>query len=334
MTTMAQSFKSLDFSALCDALCENKKTLIIYHIRSDADAVGSAFALRELFRLQGIFAYCACADEIPDRLRFLADGVQGSVLIERDMPIGYERVISVDSASPAQLGELFTTLHRDVDIMIDHHASGTPYADNFIDANASATGEIIYKIASELLRRGVIESLNMRILSCIYAAISSDTGGFRYANATPESHRIASELVLAGVDTAEINRLLFDSKPLCQLRAEGEAARRLRIHFDGRVACTLFPFSLRAILGVSDEHLGTLIDVPRSVEGVEVAFAVKEESDGSFRVSLRSATELDVAAVAAAFGGGGHKRASGCTITAPSIEAAEQAILSELNKIM
>ena len=84
------AFKALSMDELCDRLVVNKKTLIIYHVRSDADAVGSAFALRELLRVMNIPAICACADEIPDRLRFLMDGAQGSVLLEPDMELDHE----------------------------------------------------------------------------------------------------------------------------------------------------------------------------------------------------------------------------------------------------
>ncbi len=326
-------FKALSLDTLCQRLCENKRTLIIYHIRSDADAVGSAFALKELLRIMGVQAYCACSDEIPERLQFLADGSQGSVLLEEGLPIDYERVISVDSASPSQLGELFLRLRRDVDIMIDHHAKGSTYADNYIDAEASATGEIIYYIAKRLLQMGEIEEIPPRVTNCIYAAISSDTGGFRYANATPRAMRVGAELIEAGVDSAELNRLLFDSKSLKQIQAEGEAIRRLRLHMDGRVASTLMPYSVKSAMGFEDEHLGTLVEIPRSVFGVDVAFAIKQETEAnSFRVSMRSAIDFDVSKICAIFGGGGHMRASGCTVQAESILDAEAKILAEIEK--
>jgi len=332
---ITDQFRALGFDELCQRLCENKSTLIIYHVRSDADAIGSAFALRELLRVMDIPSYCACADEIPERLSFLTDGAQGSVLLEDDMKIGCERIISVDSASPSQLGSLFDKVHRSVDIMIDHHAKGTVYADNYILPDASATGEIIYSIAKRLLEMGEIEAIPPRVLNCVYAAISSDTGGFRYANTTPSTHRIAAELLEQGVDAAEINRLLFDSKPLKQLQAEGEAVKRLRLYENGRIAVTLMPYSVRAALELEDEHLGTLIDVVRSVADTEVAVAIRQESDGvSFRVSMRSTGEIDVSRVCAVFGGGGHVRAAGCGITANSLLDAENAVLEEIYKVI
>ena len=156
-------FRTLTLRELCEKLCEKKATLIVYHVYSDADAIGSAFALRELLSAMDIPAICACADEIPDRLLFLTDGVQGSVLADGEMAFGHERVISVDSASGAQLGNLFERLHRNVDLMIDHHGTGTVYADHYIDATASATGEILFEIAKELCSMGRISEIPWRV---------------------------------------------------------------------------------------------------------------------------------------------------------------------------
>lgn len=326
-------FKSLSLREVCSLLCEPRRTLIIYHVRSDADAVGSAFALRELLTSMGIPAMCACGDEVPERLHFLHDAVQGSVLLDEELPMDHERVISVDSASPAQLGDLFGRLHRDVDLMIDHHATGTVYADSYIDPTAAATGEILYAIAKELVEMGRLERIPHRVVNCLYAAISSDTGCFRYANVTPATLRCAAELLEAGAEAVEINHRLFESKSQKQIVAEGEAARRLHLRERGRIALVSFPYSAKKVLELSDEHLETVIDIPRSVAGVEVAVAIRQpNAENVFRASMRSNSDFDVSAVCAVFGGGGHKRAAGCTVTAADIGDAEYQILGEIVK--
>ena len=328
---MIDRFRALTLEQIADELPKIKNTLILFHVRPDADAVGSAFALRELLRVMGVPVWCACADEIPARLEFLADGAQGSVLLEDGLVIDYERIISVDSASPEQLGSLFSRLRRDVDIMIDHHARGRTYADHYIDPTASATGEIIYRIAKILLSRKVIDEIPARVRNCVYAAMSGDTGSFKYSNTTPTAMRIAADLVESGVDHAAICSSLYDSKPFGQLVAESEAVRGARFYEDGRVATLLFDYELRESLCVSAEELDTLIDVIRSIEGVEVAIVIKQpEPTDSYRVSLRSKNDVDVAAVCSRFGGGGHARAAGCTIVADSAEAAEEKILGAL----
>lgn len=328
-------FHELSLEQLCERLCENKKTLIVFHARPDADAVGSAFALRELLRMMQIPAICACADEVPERLRFLTDGVQGSVLLDEHMGLDHERVISVDSASPQQLGDLFGRLNKRVDLMIDHHANGTVYADYYLDAEASATGEILYEIAWLLQKQNKISEIPPRVINACYAAICSDTGCFRHANTTPRTLRCAAELLEAGALQSEINRRLFESKSVKQVRAEGEAARRLSLYDGGKIASVTFPYSSKFALSLADENLETIIDVPRSISGVEVAFSVRQPEDSPFfRVSMRSANDVDVAAVCAQFGGGGHKRAAGCSLEAANVYEAEERVLEAVRKAM
>lgn len=332
---MIDRFKSLTLRQIADELALPKKTLIIFHARPDADAVGSAFALRELLRVMGVPVYCACSDDLPDSLVFLTDGVQGSVVIDRDMIIDYERIVSVDSASPSQLGDLFGRLHKNVDIMIDHHASGSVYAEHYIDPGAAATGEIIYELAEVLLQTGAIDEIPERTLNCIYAAISADTGGFRYSNTTPKAMCIAAELIEGGVDFAGINTRLYDSKSLVQLRAESIGIENIELYFDVRVSAILFPYEYKRSINADNEHLETLIDIARSVRGAEVAFVVKQsELNSPYRVSMRSNAETDVSLICRHFGGGGHKCASGCTVDARSAETVRDMILNELARIM
>ena len=332
---MMTDFKKLTLSELCDKLEEKKRTLIIYHIRSDADAVGSAFALREILDLMGIPSFCACSDEVPPHLRFISEFSQGSVLLDEGFDIGHERVISVDSASPEQLGELFVKLRRDIDIMIDHHEQGTVYADNYIEPYAAATAEIIYKILKALIARGSIREVPPRVYEYIYAGLSADTGCFKYANVTPETHMIAAELLGKDIDAARINHLLFSSKSLKQIRAEGEASRRINLYDDGRIAITSIPYSVKYSLGLTDDVMGAVIDIPRSISGVEVAAFIRQSDNNSvFRASVRSVGDIDVSRVAATFGGGGHKRAAGCTIEAQNIEDAERKLLSAIRNYL
>ncbi len=328
-------FKKLSFSELCDRLAEKKRTVIVYHIRSDADAVGSAFALRELLNLMGIQTICACSDEVPPHLRFISEFSQGSVLLDDGLDIGHERVISVDSASPEQLGEIYNAFRRDVDIMIDHHEEGKVYADNYIEPDAAATAQIIYKIVKEMKRRGYIYEVPPRIYEYIYAGLSADTGCFKYANVTPETHMIAAELLSKEIDAAKINHLLFSSKSLKQIRAEGEASRRINLYDEGRIAIASIPYSIKYSLGLTDDVMGAVIDIPRSISGVEVAAFIRQsENNGIFRASLRSVGDIDVSRVAATFGGGGHKRASGCTIEAQNIEDAERKLLTAIRNCL
>jgi phosphoesterase RecJ-like protein len=196
-------------------------------------------------------------------------------------------------------------------LSIDHHGTGTPFAPTYLSPSAAAAGEIVYEIAARLVARGDLASLPCAFVSAAYAAISSDTGCFRYANVTPRTHEVAAALLAAGANADRINHLLFECRTESELRAGAIAAENLSLHAGGRIG--VVSLSLSARTGLSDEDFETAIDTARSVAGVEIAAAIRELAGGVCRVSLRS-TGADVAAVAASFGGGGHKRAAGCTI--------------------
>lgn len=295
-------------------------TLVICHVHPDADALGSAFALRALLMVMGCRVYCACQDEIPERLRFLTEGLQESVLVS-NLPSDFavEQIITVDTAAPGQMGTLFDLYGDRVDLMLDHHGKGTMYADGWVQADAAATGEMIFTLAQRMVDRGLIPTVpSMEKL--LYAAISSDTGCFRYNNVTPNTHRVAAELLHAAAegmfDPADINHKLFEVKSAKLLLAEKLAFDRLHLYADGKIGIVDFPVWLKEKYELTDEHLETLVDIPRGMEGVEVAVAIRQPGhEGVYRASMRSNCDFDVSAVCAAFGGGGHVRAAGCTIT-------------------
>ncbi|MBQ8310326.1 MAG: DHH family phosphoesterase [Clostridia bacterium] len=308
-------------------------TLILFHRGPDADAVGSAFALRRVLEALGSRAWCLCSGEVPPRLRFLMNGEQQSVLAE-SVPEDFDvqRVISVDSASPAQLDSLYRLYGDRIDLMIDHHGVGESYATYcYIRPEAAATGEILFDLVKALALEGRLE-ITEALCTDLYAAISGDTGCFRFSNVTPRTHLRAAELLSGGIDSADINHRLFDCKSEEQLRAEAAGVSNLNLFADGRIAVITFPYALKAALGLSDEHLETLIDVARSLEGVKVAVCIRQPAaEGRFRVSTRSSCDYDVSALCRKFEGGGHVRAAGCTLFASDITEAMEKIVSAID---
>ena len=307
-------------------------TLVLLHRNPDADAVGSAYAMKKILEALGSRAFCVCADEIPDRLRFLMYGEQESLLpeaIPADMKA--ERIVSVDSASPSQLAGLYPMFEGRIDLMVDHHGSGEAYAKHaYVRPEAAATGEIMFDLVKVLAEAGRMTA-STEILSAIYAAISADTGCFRYSNARASTHLRAAELSESGIDTAQINCLLFDCKSLEQLRAEAAGVSRLELYEDGRVAIITFPYELKEMMGLTDAHLGTLIDVARTVAGVQVAICIRQPlPKGRFRISARSASRFNVAALCEKFEGGGHAKAAGCTLMATDMAEAMHRIVSAI----
>lgn len=295
----------------------NESTLILFHRHPDGDAIGSGFGLKLILEAMGCTACCICEDEIPERLRFLTEGLQDSVLKENlSADFAPTQIISVDTASPAQAGILYPDYEGRFDLMIDHHAKGEMYADGYIDGHASSAGELVYRLSRELVKMGRISAIPEGVDRLLYAAISSDTGCFRYSNASPETHRATAALLEAGFDSADLNHRLFGVKSYKLLQAEKVGFDRLKLYADGKLGIVDMPFDLMEQYGFTDEHLGTLVDVARGLQGVQVAVAIRQpKAEGVYRVSMRSSCDVDVAAICAEFGGGGHIKAAGCTIT-------------------
>lgn len=299
--------------------------LILTHKNPDADAVGSALALAQAIRQSGGYARAVCADPIPQRLCFLIG--------DEDLSYSHgdekgKTLISVDVASPAQLGGL-EYLADKVTLSVDHHAIGTPYAERTVCfSGSSSAGEIISRLIDQLP-----VAKTPQIARLLYAAISSDTGSFKYSNVSSETHAVAGELTKiinsaedGGLDTADIARLLFDTRTVSELRAEALATQKLSLSEDGRLAFITITLEDCRLSGVSIGDCSTAVDIARSVAGVCAGVCIKEKGNGEYRVSARSNCDFDVAKVCARFGGGGHVRAAGASVFADSSADAENAV--------
>lgn len=328
MSESELGFVSLSENDVAERLAAAQNILILFHVNPDGDAVGSAFALRHALTALGKNAFCVCDTEVPERLLFAVSDAQESVLHE-NIPNGsnFDLTVSVDTASPSQLGGLYDIYKDKVDIMIDHHGKGKLYADNYVVADASSCGEVLCGVIDRLFDNAKLP-VPQRVLELIYTAISSDTGCFRYNNVSPSTHVLAARLIERGVDGADINHRLFGIKSLKQMQVEHAGFERMNFYSNGRIAMITFPYDLKAQYGATDENLETLIDVARCVKGVEVAAVIKQPAQESkFRVSMRSSCDFDVSEICAHYGGGGHERAAGCTLSSDSILAAEMAIV-------
>ena len=315
-------FKELTPRECCELLLSVKKPLVVMHIRPDGDTVGSGAALCEIFRELGTTPKYACHDAIPERLAFLLVGYERTEDFEGLTPV------AIDIASPAQLGSLYERLTPL--FSIDHHKINTPFSDNYTVSTASSAGEVLLDVARALVDMGKL-TLTKRIAERIYAAISSDTGGFVYSNASAKTYRDAAELILLGIDHADINKRLFDSKSKAEIVAEGFVGSRLKASADGKIAYAVISRDERDSLSLPFSAFENAIDVVRALRGAEVAFVVKETDSGEFKASLRS-TGKNVAEIAARHSGGGHIRAAGCTVKADSAQDAAKILLTELSE--
>lgn len=321
-----------------------KRLLIISHTNSDGDTLGSAAALSYLARSLGVDAYCTAPEMPTERLSFIVPS-------DRFLPPpknlsdinSFDTVCAVDVASPSQLGSLlFLSEAGRIDFMIDHHSTGEPFAPYFVDSSASAVGEIIYsiyKLARELHLVPVLPDL----LRACYTAIVSDTGSFKYSNVTPETHIAASELVGVinstddgGLTTEELTRTLFGRRTMRDLKAQALAIRSLTVSPDGKIGAVLLKCADYTAEGLSASDFGAAVETPRSLAGVQIALSIRqsESAPDEFKISSRSNCSADVSLVCAGFGGGGHPKAAGCTINAPSPEEALRMAVDAFSKVL
>ena len=244
---------------------------VLVHRSPDGDAIGSAVATVRYLRARGIAATLLLPDGLPERLAFLAEDVSLCEGSPRE-------IVSVDVASLAQAGVAASAVAAaECVISIDHHATSTPFAPHYTCADASATGEILYDLFSE----GGRLPLPLSLATPLYAAIASDTGGFRFRNAGAAAHRAAAALLEAGVDAADISRRLFELRTDGELAAMAYAATAAVSCFGGRVSVLTVPVTLPATLGCAESDFDAVIDTVRARHGVEIAAVIRAARAGA-----------------------------------------------------
>lgn len=312
-------FTRKDISIFSELLNEDD-VLILTHKSPDGDTLGTAFALKKMLENNGKRACVCCSDKPSPRFAFIVDGKD---LSEPEF-IG-KCVVSVDIATEGLLGESMERYVGKIDYAIDHHITNTYYAKkSIVKPKASSAGEVLW----ELAKRSKTE-IDDCIAEKLYTAISFDTGCFKFANVTPRTMIAAADLLKHDIPFEEINRRLFDLTTFEQLKIENEVISKLERYCDGRI--TLIYLRQETVLKYANEDTDTdgLSSIPRRIEGTVVGLSLKETSEGFAKVSLRSYDDrIDVSKIAAKFGGGGHKRASGCLIQNMPFDRAKKALVS------
>ncbi|MGY1746587.1 DHH family phosphoesterase [Blastococcus sp. SYSU D00695] len=297
---------------LAEAAAARATVVLSAHVQPDADALGSTLALADALRRCGarVLATFPAPFVLPATLSWLP-GAAGLVP-SGDVPTSPDVFVSLDAASPGRLGELAPLLERaGTSVVVDHHASNPGFGDvRVVDPTAPATVTLVADLLDEL---GI--SLDARLATCLYAGLAADTGSFRFGSTRPDTHRLAARLLEVGIDHAGISRRLFDTAPFGWLgllsRVTGRA--RLEAGVGSGLVWTWSSTAEAAEHGLPGEQLEALVDVVRSTEEADVACVLKGQDDGTWSVSLRSRGTTDVARVATALGGGGHRAAAGFT---------------------
>ena len=305
---------------IADVLNGGKCILILPHIHPDGDTIGSSLALLLALKKIGKKATILVEDEVPSSLNFLP---LEYIYHELPQDVCPDVIVAVDASDLDRLGTRADYLkHAARTINIDHHITNVQFAEyNHIDVKAAATGEIIY----ELLQKMNI-AIDKEIAICIYCALSTDTGSFKYDNTTAKTHRVTADLLEYGLDLNEITVTLYQNKPYEKLKLLGEVLNTLELHYAGKLSILSVTQDMIEKVKADPTDADGLVEYARDIEGVEVAVLLKELSPAEIKVGLRSKYKVDVSKVAADFGGGGHRKASGCTLQGSIQEAGKQII--------
>jgi phosphoesterase RecJ-like protein len=299
-----------------ESIAARKRFLLTSHARPDGDAVGSALACAQILRSLGKEADVVLSDGIPYIYRPLPYADQ--VVQGNSVNGHYEAAIILECDSLVRTG--LEGLESKFVINIDHHYSGKPYGHiNWIDPEACATAEMIYRLGRET---GV--PITKEIATCLYTAVMTDTGSFRFSGTTARTFALAAELVRCGADPVKCAQNVYFANPTSKMRLLGAALSTL--HREGSLVWMHITRAQIDYCGAFDEDAEGLVNYAISIAGVQVAAFFRELPDKRYRVSLRSKGEVNVAAVAENFGGGGHHNASGCSLDGPLSVATERVL--------
>lgn len=313
--------KNCTLAETAKLLKEAGKMVIVSHISPDGDTLGSSLALAHALRMLGKEVMLNVDDDIPSVFSFLP-GIGEYMRFAPDDSVPADLLIVIDASSADRAGNAMNVVKARSVLNIDHHKTNTHFADYlYLDSDAAATAEIIYSLLLELGTE-----LNTEIATCIYEGLYTDTGSFKYSNTTSRTLSIASALLTYGVNPSLISDNM-EVKSRSQVEMLGKVLETLSFLRDGKIAYV----EVAPELYDYNVDTDTFVSYPRYIEGVEVALLFKQVEENLTRVSFRS-KQVDVAKIALSFGGGGHQKASGCSIHAP-LKEAESVVLPVVEEL-
>lgn len=303
-------------------LKKHNNYVILTHASPDGDTLGAGYALYYGLKQLGKLAEVICPEVIPSKY--------GYFLCETDH-INRENavVVAVDVADKRLLGALEQEFGELVDLCIDHHVSNVRYAKAlYLDADASATCEIIYELLCALKVK-----FNDTIAKALYTGISTDTGCFKYSCVTARTHIIAAKLYDYNIEADVINKIMFDTKSKKLLTLERMVLDTAEYHFDDRCMLITITADMQNQTGCSGTDLEGLTSISRCVEGVLAGVTIKQTGDNTYKASLRTYAPLNASQICKTLGGGGHKNAAGASLCG-DLDEVKSKILSAIKQHM
>lgn len=311
-----------------------RRFLLTCHMRPDGDALGSMLGLAAILRALGKEVVMFNVDPLPEYLRFLPRSEE--VLRAAPVGVAFDATFVTDTASRALLPrELPPRETTGPWVMIDHHSAHDEFGDVIVrEPDAVATGEVVLRLMADLGMSRVPPDAAVPL----YAAIVTDTGGFRYQGTTPTTMRLAADLVEAGADPWTVAYNVFEGWVPARMKLLGLVLETLDTSHGGRIASLLVTREMMARTGADDDMVEGMVNYARMLRGVEVAVLVWEwpaGADGApvTKVSLRSRGNVDVSKVAVAFGGGGHRSAAGAAVSGKVDEVRARAVAESARQL-
>ncbi|MDP0491953.1 MAG: bifunctional oligoribonuclease/PAP phosphatase NrnA [Verrucomicrobiota bacterium JB023] len=321
--------KDVTAEDLVAVLAQHERFVLVSHLRPDGDAIGSMLGLGLMLEAMGKEVVYLNEDGVPGNLAFLDAGQR--VRRSREVKVlDCDVFIALDTANQERLGDtaLARKPEKALGVTIDHHITNERYGDLvWVDDQAPATAQMVW----ELAKAGGWE-IPAEARTALYVGASTDTGSFQYANTTARTHEMAADLLAAGLDVAEVNRLTYHNFPYRRVQLLTSLLATLQRSDDGRLAWWSLTLAMKKEAGYQPGDSEGLVDVMRGIDEVVACVFFEEISDGTIRVSMRSKdASVNVSEVCGSFGGGGHILAAGARLEGP-LEEARQRVLAELGR--
>ncbi|MGE5543578.1 MAG: DHH family phosphoesterase [Bacillota bacterium] len=321
--------KVTELDTVAEVLSQQESLTVLGHYIPDGDCVGSVTAMVLALKNMGKRVTAIIEDGVPGIYRFLKGTETISSLT--NLPRINGCLVYLDCAAPERVGDKLAghLHHAGTIINIDHHVSNPGFGNyNLVDINASSTCEIVFC----LLKRMNIP-ITVDIATPLYCGMVMDTGRFQYSSTSPTTHRLAAELLEAGVDLDLVRSRLFESKTRMEITLQKLALDSLEFSTDGRIASMQLSHAELSRIGAVGQHFEGIIDMARNIENVEVALLFREIQPGVVKVGFRSKQLLDVNQLAGEWGGGGHQRAAGATLQG-ELESVKRIVLAKVEEYL
>lgn len=304
--------------AVANSLEQAGKVLVVSHYDPDGDALGSSLGLMHLLEGQGKRVWVHSAGPIPEEYGFLP----GLDRVGKDFPALEEIdcAVLLDCHQPERAGQAEAEYLAQVEsaVVVDHHQGAVDFGDPaWVDPGYAATSQMLAQMAFEAGWQMDPDAAN-----CLFTGLQTDTGSFRYSNATPQAFRIAARLVEAGADPWMVSQEVYATRTT-RLRLLSRILEGLNLSAQGRLAIGQVLLADLADLEADPRDLEDAVEAIRGIPGVQVAALMRELKNGGVKVSMRSRGQVDVSEVAISLGGGGHKNAAGMRLGQPMAEAKE-----------